>query len=144
MGNWWLLAAGLGSLAVVGFHVAAAFSPRLQRGFGAPESLIEKGPVAMGAAALVLAGVFAAWAAYAFSGAGLLPRAPLLGPCLLLIGAIYTARGMLLLPELLMAAGAMRARLPTDVQRVGSSAVSLAIGLAYLVGTIAGWTQLSA
>ncbi len=41
---------------------------------------------------LGIASVLSAWAAYAFSGAGILPRLPLLKPALLAICGIYAIR----------------------------------------------------
>ncbi len=142
MGANLLALAGFMSLAVAAFHVVAAFEPRLQANFGAPERLIAAGPLAIGAAALALAAVFAAWGAYGFSGAGWLPRLPLLSVALVAIGAVYFLRGLLLGPQLLAATGRLRRKIPTDPQRVASSAVSLAIGVVYLAGTATAWSQL--
>jgi hypothetical protein len=141
--NALLVIAGLMSLAVALFHVAAAFSPALQRQFGAPQQLMAVGPVAMAAASLALAAVFALWGAYGLSGAGWLAELPLLAPGLLLIGAIYALRGTLLMPQLLAAAGRLRGDIPTDRLSLISSAVSLTIGLLYLAGLAGVWSRLT-
>jgi hypothetical protein len=139
-----LAAAGLMSLAVALFHVVAAFSPALQRRFGAPEQLMAAGPIAMTAASLGLAAVFAVWGAYGFSGAGWIAELPLLAPGLLVIGAVYALRGLLLAPQLLAATGRLQGDIPTDRDSLVSSAVSLGIGLLYLAGTAASWSTLTA
>ena len=144
MASAFLVVAGLMSLAVALFHVVAAFSPALQRRFGAPEQLMTAGPVVMAAASLGLAAVFAAWGAYGFSGAGAIAELPLLAPGLVVIGAVYALRGFLLAPQLLAATGRLHGDLPTDRDSLVSSAVSLGIGLLYLAGTSASWSTLTA
>jgi hypothetical protein len=139
-----LVVAGLMSLAVAAFHVAAAFSPALQRRFGAPEQLLAAGPIVMAVASLAMAAVFAVWGAYGLSGAGWIAELPLLGPGLLAIGAIYALRGVMLAPQLLAAAGRLRGDIPTDRDSLISSAVSLTIGLLYLAGAVADWSRLGA
>ncbi len=142
MASGLLSVAGLMSLAVAAFHVAAAFSPALQRRFGAPEQLLAAGPAVMAAVSLAMAGLFAVWAAYGFSGAGWIAELPLLGPGLMVIGAVYTLRGVMLAPQLLAAAGRLRGDIPTDRDSLASSAVSLTIGLVYLAGIAADQSRL--
>jgi hypothetical protein len=142
VGSSLLVAAGLMSLAVAAFHVGAAFVPAWQRTFGAPDWLIEAGPLPMGAACFALAAVFAAWGAYGFSGAGSIAKLPLLAAGLVFIGAVYTLRGLLLAPQLLARTGRLNRKVPTDLPHIASSAVSLAIGLVYLAGTAAAWSRL--
>jgi hypothetical protein len=139
-----LVTAGLLSLGVALFHVAAAFSPTLQRQFGAPERLLAAGPVVMAAAALGLAAVFAVWGAYGLSGGGWLGKLPLLAPGLLAIGAVYALRGVLLAPQLLAATGHLSGDVPSDRLGLLSSGASLVIGLLYLAGAAAAWSQLTA
>jgi hypothetical protein len=84
-------------------------------------------------AALTL--TFAAWAAYAFSGAGILRPLPFLRPVLVLIGAVYTLRGVVLAPQLVwFLAGPP----PIAGRHLVFSAISLVIGLLYLAGTLVG------
>ncbi len=47
---------------------------------------------------LAITAVLLMWAAYAFSGAGTLPRLPLLRTGLVTITAIYLLRGLILVP----------------------------------------------
>lgn len=142
VGSGLLVTAGFMSLAVALFHVVAAFVPRLQRSFGAPESLIAAGPLAIGVACFALTALFSIWAAYAFSGAGWLPNMPFLGLALLAIGAVYALRGTLLGPQLLAVAGRWPRDIQTEPQHLVSSAVSLTIGLVYLAGTLVSWSEL--
>ena len=89
---------------------------------------------------LSLALLFVIWALYAFSGAGKMRRLPLLRAGLLVIGVIYTLRGLELVPEIIPI---FNGRLHVPVQFLGFSAVSLAIGVLYLVGTVRAWSDLS-
>jgi len=78
------------------------------------------------------------WAAYAFSGAGLIIKLPLLRTGLVVISAIYLLRGMVLF-------------FPSAFQRpdlseaflVWSSAIVLVFGLVYAIGTWRAWNTLS-
>ena len=112
------------------------------RYFGAPESFVARGPVVVAVVTLFLAAMFATWGLYAFSGAGWLPRLPLLAPGLAGISVIFTARGLVLFFQLLVRAGVVRWRAPVSRRDVVSSAVSLLIGIAYLAGTVASWLAL--
>ncbi|MBW3618576.1 MAG: hypothetical protein KY446_12705 [Proteobacteria bacterium] len=50
--------------------------------------------------ALAIAAVLAVWAAYAWAGAGLIPRLPLMRTVLVAISAVYLLRGLVLAPAL--------------------------------------------
>ncbi len=111
------------------------------RYFGAGErlaQLAERGSPIPTAVTAAIAFVFLIWAAYAFSGAGLVRPLPFLAPVLVAIAAIYLLRGALLLPAI---AGMqpLKAFLPTikpnDAFTVWSSCISFAIGLLYAIGT---------
>ncbi|MET0554710.1 MAG: hypothetical protein ABW221_16840 [Vicinamibacteria bacterium] len=115
------------------------------RYFGAGERMARLDEQGAPGPALVTAGltaVFALWALYAFSGAVWLRRLPLLRTGLVAIGAVYTLRGLAVLPE---AYGLVAGRTPPVLPRqLVFSLVSLAIGLAYLVGTGRAWSTLGA
>jgi hypothetical protein len=87
---------------------------------------------------LAIATMLAAWALYAFSGAGLIRRLPLLRTALVLISAIYLLRAAALLPLLILRPGAV------DSFAIVSSLVALAYGLAYAIGTWSAWPRLRA
>ena len=92
-----------------------------------------------------IATLLAIWAAYAFAGAGLLPRLPLMRTALVLISAAYLVRGLLLVPALI-AWGRGKAALGenTVAFMIWSSLIVLAYGVAYAVGTWKAWPVLSA
>jgi hypothetical protein len=85
--------------------------------------------------------VFAVWAAYAFSGASLLKRVPLVRTGLVSIGVLYTLRGALLGPQLVWFLRGYRAEVPP--RQLLFSAVALLTGVAYLAGVRSTWDLLS-
>jgi hypothetical protein len=133
--------AGLLSLGVALFQVMLGLSPALSTYFGASPQLLAN-RVTLLVTSLVVALVFAIWGLYGLSGAGLFRRLPLLRLGLLVIGAIYTLRGLLLLPLLLASLGLLASPEPILPQALLASLVSLLIGCLYLIGTIAAWRDL--
>ena len=133
-----LILAGVLSLAVAVFQVYLGFSPAASAYWGGPTDQ----PVLL-VASLVVGFVFVLWGLYGFSGAGLIRRLPLLRLGLIVIGAIYTLRGIPLITMLLTMAGIISDPQPIPPQALISSLVSLGIGLVYLVGTVAAWPALS-
>jgi hypothetical protein len=122
------------SFAVALLHIAIiVVGPAGYRYFGAPAlaDQVERGSVVMPSLlTLGIALVFALWGAYALSGAGLIPRLPLVRAALFVIGAIYVARGLLITPEF---AALIKGTLQYPRTLVFSG-VSLFTGLCYLVG----------
>jgi hypothetical protein len=141
----WLLQLGGGlSASLAALHVAiiAAGGPAY-RYFGAGEGmarLAEQGSVTPTLLTSGLTLVFATWAAYAFSGAGFLPRLPLLRTALVAIGCVYTARGLLLGPQAAWFFAGQREAVP--LRQLVFSLAALTIGLAYLIGTQQSWARL--
>lgn len=133
-----LIIAGVLSLAVAVFQFYLGFSPTASEYWGGPTDQ----PLLL-AASLVVGLVFALWGLYGLSGAGVIRRLPLLRLGLIVIGFIYTLRGIPLIMILLIMAGIIHDPQPIPPQALISSLVSLGIGLAYLVGTIAAWPALS-
>jgi len=132
-----LTAAGALSACVAIVHAATLFlGAPAYRYLGAGERmarLAERGAPGPPIITVALTLMFAAWAAYAFSGAGLLRPLPLLRPVLLLIGVIYTLRGVILAPQLVwFLAGSP----PIAGRHLVFSAISLVIGLLYLAGSL--------
>jgi hypothetical protein len=83
-----------------------------------------------------IAAVLALWAAYALSGASVIPALPLLKPGLCTISAIYLIRGLAAVPVLAFGQ-------PRSVPFVvWSSIVCIAFGLAHLVGLVQTWEAL--
>lgn len=75
--------------------------------------------------------------AYAFSGAGVLPRLPLLRTGLVVITAIYLLRATLFIPLHLWRPQ------HSDAFAIWSSLIVLAYGAAYGVGTLRAWRDLA-
>src|SRR5258708_5450588 len=96
--NRWLIAGGVLSLAAAALHIAIIFGgPRWYGFFGAGRRVMheaERGLWEPAVMASAIAAVLAIWAAYAFSGAGLIGRLPLLRTGLVTISAIYLVRGL--------------------------------------------------
>jgi hypothetical protein len=136
LGGW--LSAGIAAL-----HVVIAFvGPSAFRYFGAGEDMArqaEAGSFLPAALTLVLAAVFAVFALYAFAGAGMVRRPPLLRTGLAVIAAVYTLRGLALFLELVRYARDSSAVLPREM---AFSFTSLTIGIAYLTGTVLLWRSL--
>ncbi len=139
--NAWLIAGGILSLVAAALHVAIIFGgPVWYRFFGAGERMARaaaKGSPMPTRVTLAIAAVLVLWAAYAFSGAGLIGKLPLLRLGLIVISAIYLLRGLVLF--------AMLALRPAQVDAfwVWSSLIVLVYGMAYAVGTWTSWPLLS-
>lgn len=133
----WLTIAGTLSAIASLLHVAILFGgPSWYRFFGAGErmaQLAERGSPRAAIITLAIAAVLAAWSAYAFSGAGLIVRLPLLRLALVAISAIYLARSLALLPALLGIGNFASAFW------IWSSLIVLVYGLSYAVGTWLAW-----
>ena len=141
MRNRWLVVAGVLSAAAAILHIAVMVGgPDWYRFFGAGEGMAraaERGSWVPVLITLGIAAVLAIWSAYAFSGAGLIRRVPLIRTGLVTISAIYLARGLILFPTLVLKPQLL------DAFAVWSSLIVLAYGVAYAVGTWRGWAVLS-
>ena len=82
--------------------------------------------------------LLAVWAAYAASGAGLIPRLPLLRTALVAINAVYLLRAIAFVP--------LHYWRPqhSDAFAIWSSAIVLIYGAVYAVGTVKAWRFLGA
>lgn len=85
--------------------------------------------------------VFAIWGCYGLSGAGIIRRLPLLKIALVLIGMIFTFRGVAVFPQLFKIVTTSAQIAP---RQLVFSLVSLVTGLAYLIGTILNWSCIDA
>ena len=139
--NRWLIAAGCMSLAASLLHlVCIVGGPDWYRFFGAGEPIAraaERGSWVPAAMTAGIAGVLALWAAYAFAGAGLIRRLPLMRTALVAISAIYLARG-----SFIFAPGAFDRPDLTPSFMLWSSLIVLVIGMTYAVGTWRAWASL--
>ncbi|MBU1346949.1 MAG: hypothetical protein KKA16_08345 [Alphaproteobacteria bacterium] len=136
-----LLAGGVLSAGASLLHLAViAGGPAWYRFFGAGEGLArmaEQGSVTPTLITIGIALVLAVWAAYAFAGAGVIPRLPLMRTALILISAVYLLRGLVLVPAFVMNGGAFEPFV------LWSSVIVLIFGLAYAIGTWIAWPTLS-
>ena len=138
--NKWLLLGG--TLSVIGalMHVAIIFGGAdWYRFFGAGEGMARAAEAGSSRPALItcaIAALLLIAGAYAFSGAGLLPRLPLLRTGLTVISAVYLLRAM--------APVAILALVPAQMSPfvIWSSLIVLLFGTAYAVGTWTAWPLL--
>ena len=140
--NAWLVWAGSLSAAAAILHLAIiAGGPDWYRFFGAGEDMArmaERGMLRPTLFAIGIAAILVVWACYAFAGAGLLPRLPLMRTALVAITTVYLLRGLAFLP--LLALRPWR----VDAFAVWSSLIVLAFGIVHAVGTWRAWSFLSA
>jgi hypothetical protein len=140
MSNPWLLAGGaLSALASLAHLGCILGGPAWYRVFGAGEAMARmaaRGSLRPTLITLAIAAMLVLWAAWAFSGAGLLPRLPLLKPALIAVTAVYLLRAAAL--PLMLGTMADRDRTFLWV----SSAIVLAIGLIHAAGLWTGWDTL--
>jgi hypothetical protein len=134
------IAGGL-SFGVAIFQAVISFSPAWSLYFGAPPELVSNIPM-LYIAGLTAAVVFAVFGLYALSGAGIIRPLPLLRLGLLGIGGVYTLRGLLVIPELLIMGGILQSSEAIPPQGLASSLVSLFISVLYLTGIMLGWRDL--
>jgi hypothetical protein len=138
--NYWLVTGGVLSAIAALMHIAIIIGgPDWYRFFGAGEAMAraaEQGRVMPTLITLGIATMLVISAAYAFSGAGLIPRLPLLRTGLVMISTIYLLRALAVVPALLT---------PTEQSPafwLWSSGVVLIYGLAYAIGTWQAWPEL--
>ncbi|HZW15366.1 MAG TPA: hypothetical protein VFF66_03825 [Brevundimonas sp.] len=135
--NAWLAAGGALSAAASLAHLAIIIGgPRWYDFFGAGPRMVRLAEQGSPKAALItvgIAAVLAIWAAYAFSGAGLIPRLPLLKLALLAISALYLVRALGYIP-ILIATGA-----PVGTFAWVSSAIVLVYAVVHIIGAMQLW-----
>ena len=138
--NWLIAGAILSALAALLHLAVIAGGADWYRVVGAGEEMArmaERGSIRPTLITLAIAAILAIWSAYAFAGAGLLPRLPLMRTALVAITAVYLLRALTLLPL-----AAMRPDLLTPFA-LWSSLIVLVYGLCYAIGTWRAWPALS-
>lgn len=138
--NWLIVGGVLSAIAALAHLAVIAGGPDWYRFFGAGEGMAraaERGELRPTLITIGIAAMLFAWAAYAFSGAGLIPRLPLLRTALVAISAVYLLRALAPVAILLFRPGLMSPFV------WWSSAIVLVYGLAYAIGTYAAWPRLS-
>lgn len=132
-----LIAGGVGVLLGALLHVGVLTGgPDWIAFVGAPASIIQSardGTWLARAGALGVAALLTVWALYAFSGAGVIRRLPLLRTVLAAIAVIFLLRGLVIVPFL----GRVNWRHPIDLSIVSSSFFILGLGAAYALGAVA-------
>ena len=140
MGNPWLVAGGVLSTVASLLHLACIVGgPSWYRFFGAGEAFARaaaRGSPVPALVTLAIATGLAIWAAYAFSGAGLIPRLPLIRIGLAVIAAIYLIRAVVFIPVLWLSGQ------PVGAFAIWSSLVVLVYGAAYAIGLSQSWNAL--
>ena len=138
--NLWLIAGGWLSVAASLLHIGCIIGgPDWYRFFGAGEGMAraaERGEIYPTLVTFGIAAILAIWAAYAFAGAGVIRRLPLMKAALVAISAIYLLRGLALVPIALNPA----AQTPFNIW---SSLIVLGYGIVYAIGTARAWPRLS-
>jgi len=131
--NPYLIAGGVMSALISLLHIILAVKPDLYRYIGPDSSALTEmagqGAGIITVLTVVLALIFAIWALYGFSGAGLIRRLPLLRAGLIAISAIYILRALFLPTEINMV---LTEGYP--FRFVVFSTISLTAGLLYLIG----------
>lgn len=135
-----MIAAGaLSALAAFAHLGCIVFGAPWYRALGAGEWIAraaEAGDPYPTSITLAIAAVLGLWSLYAFSGAGLMRRLPLLRTALCAITAVYLLRGSVLPPVMAAFPGRSAAFW------WWSSGICLGIGLVHLVGLIQVWPTL--
>lgn len=139
--NYFLIAGGaLSAIAALAHLGCIIFGASWYRFFGAGEKMVqmvEAGSSRPTRVTLLVAAVLLGWAAYALSGAGVIPRLPFLRLILCAITAVYLLRGLLfflLIPYF-----------PGNSMTfwLWSAAICLGIGLLHLAGLVQAWGVLA-
>ncbi len=138
--NGFLIAGATLSAIAALLHIGCIFfGAPWYRFFGAGERmarLAESGSWYPTIVTSVIVAVLIGWSVYALSGAGVVPRLPLMRPALCAITAIYLLRGLVVVPLFLVVPE------KTTAFWVWSSAICLFFGIVHLVGTSQAWARL--
>ena len=138
--NYYLIAGGtLSAIAALAHLGCIVFGASWYRFLGAGEGmvrLLETGSTYPTRITLFISAVLLTWAAYALSGAGVIPRLPLLRIILCAITAVYVLRGLLFFLLMPYFPGNSLAFW------LWSAGICLGIGLLHLVGLKQAWPNL--
>lgn len=139
-GRHWLILGGIFSIAIAILHIAIILGGApAYKYFGAGEEMAQmasSGSLLPALITLFIAVIFAVWGLYAFSGAEVIRRLPLLQIGLVVIASIYTLRGIGIIPQVAWMINSPKSVPPQDII---FSLVSLLAGILYFAGTISNW-----
>ena len=137
----YLFIVGIAASAGSALHLAILFGgPDWYAFFGAPHGLVEMaraGNIRAPVSCLVIAAFLAVLAAYAFSGAGIIRRLPLLRFGLASIAVVLILRGVLFIPLIVWSPATLSSVCDCrsiDTFIVVTSALCLAMGIGYALG----------
>jgi hypothetical protein len=140
--NPWLVAGGCLSLCAAVLHLGCiSGGADWYRFFGAGEPIAraaERGMWTPHLIAAAIAALLGLAAAYAFSGAGMIRRLPLLRAGLVVISIVYLLRGLVVLAPSVMSRPDLSAQF-----MLWSSLIVLVYGICYAVGAWRAWPHLS-
>lgn len=142
-GSLLLLLASSAAFLLALLHIAIVIIGRKGYGyFGAAQliPLVQKGSLWPAFITLILVGIFTVCGLYGLSGAGILQHLPLLRHGLILIGAVFSLRGLALVKEI---PPFISHNTSVPTRELIFSSVSLIIGLLYLTGLILRWRDLA-
>lgn len=140
----YLLLVGVVACAGSALHIAIIFGgPDWYAFFGAPQGLVDmarSGNIRAPISCLAIAALLALMSAYAFSGAGVIRRLPLLRVGLAAIGTVLLLRGLLFVPLIVwrpvVLSGICDCR-SVDIFIVVTSILCTAMGVGYALGALA-------
>ncbi len=139
----YLIITGLAACAGSVLHIAILFGgPKWYAFFGAPKVLVEMarvGNVRAPISCLVIAALLAVLAAYAFSGAGVIRRLPLLRTGLALMASVLILRGVMFIPMILWHPGSLTRICDcrsVDTFVILTSLLCLTMGIGYAAGAL--------
>ncbi len=144
-----LVSGGVLTAAAALLHVGIIIGgPEWYRFFGAGERMARmaaRGSMQPALVTAIIAAILAVWSLYAFSGAGVIRRLPLLRLALTLIAAVYLARGLLGVPAVMLVDDVYTNELREKLTfMVVSSAICILLGLCYAIGAARTWQTASA
>lgn len=139
--NYLTIAGALSFLASAAHVGIVIGGPAWYRFFGAGEemaSMAERGLLRPTIITLCIAGVLGLWGAYAWSGAGIFPKFPLLKTALILITAVYLLRALVGFVAPLMSSDSFAGQNSNGFW-IWSSIICLVFGLVHLKGILSKW-----
>jgi hypothetical protein len=144
--NRWLVYGGALTAAAALLHVGIILGgPEWYRFFGAGEQmarLAARGAIYPTIVTASIAAILGVWALYAFSGAGVIRRLPLLRLALTLIAAVFLARGILGVPLVMLVDDPYTNELKAKMTfMVVTSVICVVLGLCYAVGAARLWRK---
>ncbi len=140
-----LLVGGTLSIVASIAHLGIIFGGAWYRFFGAGDKMVQmsqKGMLFPSVITFFIAAALAIWGLYAFSAAGVIRTLPFLKTITTIIALIYTLRGLLIFPALILNEGLKGWNGMDNTFWIWSSLISLTIGLFYFIGLTSVWSKI--